>query len=118
MRREAVAQLARVRGQIDAHLLELSGKHTGRGLVAAELPAYETVALARAAHDGPQQQVGHVDGNGLRQAREFSCVVADEAGVAFGFEREDFEGADFLSWVLAKVASIQEDRQDQAVLCH
>jgi len=70
MRREAVAQLARVCGQIDCDLLQLGRKLLRRRLVGKELAGQEALALPGAADDGPHEQVGHVDSYRLRQAWE------------------------------------------------
>lgn len=95
-RREPVPQLARVRGQIERHLLELFDHHPPRPLVAAKLPVHELFPLPHAADNCPEQQVRHVDGDGLREAREFGRVRADGARVAGRIEGEDLQAADLL----------------------
>lgn len=96
MWRQPVPQLTGIRRQIDAHLLELVDHEAGGRLVAAELAPHEALALAGAADDGPQEQVRHVDGDGLRQAREARRVRPDHARVAARRQGEDLKGADFL----------------------
>lgn len=101
VRREPVSQLARVSRQVDVHLLQLVRQHAGGRLVAAELAAHEPLPLLGAAYDRPHQEVRHVDGHRLRQARELGRVAADDARVALSAEWEDLETADFLSAELA-----------------
>jgi len=96
MRRKPIPQLTRIRSQIQRHLLQLFHHHAPRAFVAAELPRGELLALPDAADDGPEEQVGHVDGDGLGEAREFGGVGADGACVAARVEGEDFEVFDFL----------------------
>lgn len=96
MRRQAIAQLARIRRQVNTHLLEFVDHLAGRRLVAAELARDEALALLGAADDRPHEQVGHVDGHRLRQRRELGCVRPDHARVAARREREDVEGSDLL----------------------
>lgn len=86
VRREAVPQLAGVRGEIKSHLLKLVDHHPARALVAAKLAIGELLPLAHAADDGPHQQVGHVNGNRLRQAGELGRVGTDSACVAAGVQ--------------------------------
>ena len=96
VRRESVPQLARVRRQVDADLLELVGEHARRALVAGELATHQPLPLLLAADDGPHEQVGHVDSHRLRQPGELGRVVADHARVALGVQGQDLEGAYFL----------------------
>lgn len=97
MRREPVPQLARVRCQIQNHLLQLLHHHLPGALVAAELAIDQLLSLPDAADDGPHNQVRHVDGDWLREAGEFGSVGTDCAGVAACLEGENIQAADFLS---------------------
>lgn len=65
MRREAITQLARIRRQVERHLLELIHHHPARALVAAKLAVCELLALSHAADNGPHEQIRHIDGHGL-----------------------------------------------------
>lgn len=96
MRREPVAQLARVRRQVQRHLLQLLHHQPPRALVAAELSVQEQLPLSNAAYNGPHQQVRHVDRYRLRQPGELGCVRADCGTVAAGFQGKNFQTADFL----------------------
>lgn len=95
-RREPVPQLRSVRGEVEDHLLELLDDEAAGALVAGKGAGGQLLALARAGDDGPEEQVGHVDGDGVGEAGEFGGVGADDGGVAVCFERQDFEVADFL----------------------
>lgn len=55
MWRESVAQLARVRREIERHLAELVDEHLARGLVSGEVAGEELVALADTGVDGPKE---------------------------------------------------------------
>ena len=68
MWREPVAKLARVRRQVYTDLLELVYHQPGGGLVARKVSVQESLALFRAADDGPHQQVRDVNSNRLRKA--------------------------------------------------
>lgn len=96
VRWEPVPQLTGIRCQVERHLLQLIDHELARALVSAKGAVGELVALADAADDGPHEEVRDVDGDGLREAGEFGCVGADDACVADGVEREDFEASDFL----------------------
>ena len=84
MRRETVPQLRGIRRQIQRHLSELIDHGPPRPLVPAELSVHQVLALAHAGHDCPHQQVGNVDGDGLREGGEFGGVASDSACVAAG----------------------------------
>lgn len=99
MRRQPVPQLAGIRRQVHRDLLQ-SCKHLARRAgVADELAGKQPLTLPRAADDCPQEQVGHVDGYRLRQARKLGRVGPDLGGVAHAIVGgEDFEGANDLVW--------------------
>ena len=82
MRRKPVPKLRGVGGEIEANLPHLLHNRPPGALVAAEAAGRHLLPLPGAARDRPQQQVGHVDGDRLRQAREAGGVVADAARVA------------------------------------
>lgn len=96
VRRKPIPQLARIRSQIQRHLLQPLHHHPPRALVTAKLPHRELLALSYAADDGPQEQIRHINGYRLREASESGGVGTDGACVAGGIEGEDFERLDFL----------------------
>lgn len=63
---EFVSELAGVRRQVHADLLEVLAHHSPGAFIAAVLPAHEPLPLIHAATDGPRQQVLHIAGNWLR----------------------------------------------------
>ena len=97
MRRQPVPQLTRISSQINSDLLQ-PRQHLARGTgIADELAGKQPLALPRAADDGPHDEVGHVDGHGLGQARKLGCIGPDLGRVAHAVVcREDGEGADYL----------------------
>lgn len=101
MRREPVSQLAGVSRQVQRHLLQLLHHQPSCSLVAAELSTRQLLPLADAADDGPHQQVGHVDRDRLRQARELGGVGSDRAAIARRVQGQDLEASDFLFLMLA-----------------
>ncbi len=99
MRREPIPQLTSVSREVQRHLAQLVDEHLARRLVAREMARQELVALLDAGVDGPEEQVGDVDGDGGGEGGEAGGVVADRGGVASCVEGEDVEGSDALRLV-------------------
>lgn len=96
---EPVPQLAGVRRQVDAHLLQLHLQVLGRALVAAELPAAQPLPLPSAAHHRPHQQVAHVGRYHLRQACELRRVGSDRRRVAVRRQGQDLKRLNLLLFI-------------------
>ena len=97
MRRKAVAQLARVGGEVEHGLAQLAEDHLAGILVAADMGrGGEVVALADGAEDGPQDEVGHVGRDRRRERGKLRRKVADLRRVAVRVGGDDVERADAL----------------------